>query len=105
MAAGRVSTGLPGRLTAAGGPAAVTWETPARRAPARRSLRISRRYARKSTWMVSLAERAYRLVVAARYLAISRFICGSGGRAARPWSRSATHCDWISAIGMMAPIG
>jgi hypothetical protein len=55
--------------------------------------------------MVSLVERAYRLVVIARYLAISRFICGSGGRVARPWSRSATHSDWISATGMIAPIG
>jgi hypothetical protein len=55
--------------------------------------------------MVSLAERAYRLEVLARYLAISVFICGSGGRVARPWSRSATHSDWISATGMTAPIG
>jgi DNA-binding NarL/FixJ family response regulator len=58
-----------------------------------------------SIWMVSLAERAYRLVVLARYMAISVFICGSGGRVARPWSRSATHSNWISAAGMTAPIG
>jgi hypothetical protein len=55
--------------------------------------------------MASLPERAYRRAVAVRYLVISRFISGSGGSAARPSRRSATHCDWISATGMMAPIG
>ena len=44
-------------------------------------------------------------MVIARYRAISRFISRSGGSAARPWSRSATHSDWASAIGMTAPIG
>jgi hypothetical protein len=55
--------------------------------------------------MASLPERAYRRAVAVRYLVISRFISGSGGSAARPSSRSATHCDWASATGMIAPIG
>jgi hypothetical protein len=47
----------------------------------------------------------YRRAAAVRYLVISRFISGSGGSAARPSSRSATHCDWASATGMIAPIG
>ena len=55
--------------------------------------------------MAGLVEWVYRLAVAARYLAISRFISCSRGSVARPCSRSATHCDWVPAIGMIAPIG
>jgi hypothetical protein len=49
--------------------------------------------------------RSYRRAIAFRYLVISRFISGTGGSTARPSSRSATHCDWASATGMIAPIG
>ena|SRR5215472_331956 len=53
--------------------------------------------------MAGLVELTYRLAVTARYLAISRFICGAGGSVVRPWSRSATQCDWVSTTGMIAP--
>src|SRR6266536_1197427 len=55
------------RIRGLGESASGAREAPLRRAPACRSLRISRRYARKSTPMACLVERAYRRAVIARF--------------------------------------